>query len=248
MLANRQSVSPAITTNKFLNCQTTRNFDFKKLSLNSEKMIKDFLIQPTILLVAQNSDWLADVCEWLKERGYNVLIADSGDRAFCLAQRFQPDLIVSEIALPDFSGIQLCYMTRADKNLNEVLFVLVGELECQNNDTSFEALRAGANDYFAKSSRRILLKLKIERLLQHQRSENEFRKTFQNLLQTEQDISEIVRNASNLADTFRRNIYDDFNFRETANFQPNLEQSELKSARTNQKSNNREKIYFEVVG
>ncbi len=229
----------------------------------AELPMKTFQQKPTILLAAKNADWLAEVGMWLKASEYNVLIADSGDKAFCLARSQRPDLIVSEIALPDISGIQLCYMMRADEYLSGVLFILIGESGFQNNDTFLECLSAGANDYFAKNFQRQLLKEKIIRLIKFQRSETEIQKRLQNLIRSEWQIPGIIKDSSNLDAAAGFVAFTDLNSRKcmksaAAITSPKPQADILKAwklavhskdiiATHKFGSRKREKVYFEVV-
>ncbi len=173
----------------------------------------------TILLIENNSAWLTGVNSVLREAGYNVLIADGGDEGFCVAKRVQPDLIISETALHDISGIRLCYMIRADKNLHTGLFVLMGDTGGQNSDVAFEALRAGADDFFDENCSRRFLAAKISQLIALQRTEIELRQRYQNLSRSERQLTRIVEDTCNLVAAldpmFRFAAFDEY---ETSDF------------------------------
>lgn len=160
--------------------------------------MKNLQNQTTILLIESNSDWLLDIYSLLQEAGHDVLIATGGDEGFCVARRVRPDLILCEAALPDISGIQLCYMIRADEDLHAALFTLIGEASDQNCDTATEGFHAGADDYFEKSGNRQFLAAKITRLIALQRSETELRERCRELHRSELHLTKIIEDASNL--------------------------------------------------
>ena len=160
--------------------------------------MKNLENQTTILLIESNSDWLAEVRSTLSEAGYDVLTASGGDQGFCLARRIQPDLIVCEAALPDISGVQLCYMVRADKKLRVVPFILLGELSGRSGDCAAEALRAGADDCFKANCCRQFLAAKIARLIELRRSEIQLRRRCQTLRRSESHLAKIIEDTSNL--------------------------------------------------
>lgn len=160
--------------------------------------MKNFQNQATILLIESNSDWLAEVRAMLWEAGYNVLTADGGDQGFCVARRAQPDLIICEAALPDFSGVQLCYMIRADSRLRRVPLILLGETCGQPADSAAEALRAGADDCFETKCCRQFLATKIARLIALRRSEIELLRRRQTLHRAESRLAKIIEETSNL--------------------------------------------------
>lgn len=160
--------------------------------------MKNLQNQATILLIENNADWSADVYSVLKEAGYDVLTATGGDVGFCAARRVRPDLIICEDALPDISGIQLCYMIRADKNLHAALFILMGESNGQGCNTILEGFRAGADEYFEKSCNRQVFAAKIAQLIALQRPKVELRERFHNLRRSELHLTKIIEDTYNL--------------------------------------------------
>lgn len=154
--------------------------------------------QFTILLIESDSDWRADVYSLLRDAGCDVLIAKGGDAGFCAARRVRPDLILCEAALPDISGVQLCYMIRADKNLHDALFILMGDADNQNCDLAAEAFRAGADDYFEKNGSRHFFLTRIARLIALRRAESELRQRYRNLYRSELRLTKIVEDTFNL--------------------------------------------------
>lgn len=162
--------------------------------------MKNLQDKTKILLIENNSDWLADVCPALEEAGYDVSISTGGDKGFCVARRWRPDLIICEAALaPDISSVQLCYMIRADRDLQSALFVLIGEASAQNCDAALEGFRAGADDYLDKSCHPQLLSVKIERLIRLRRSEAALRQGYENLYRSELYLAKLIEETAGLA-------------------------------------------------
>lgn len=160
--------------------------------------MKKFQTKALILLIGNKSNGLTDVCPMLQKVGYDVLTANDGDEGFCLARRERPDLIVCEIALPNISGIELCYMVRADKYLESTPLILVGEPENQNGDGYLEGVRAGADDFFEAGCHSPFLTAKAARLIEFRRAEIELCQRRQNLNHSESRFKKIIEDASNL--------------------------------------------------
>ncbi len=76
-----------------------------------------------------------------------VSAASSGEEAIERAQQLQPDLILSDISLPEMNGIEAARRIRSIVPHSKILFVSA------NNDSEIvqEALRAGACGYILKS-------------------------------------------------------------------------------------------------
>lgn len=159
--------------------------------------MKNLQNQTTILLIENNSDWLIEIYSALQAAGYDVLIATGGDEGFCIARRNLPDLIISETTMPNISGIELCYMIRADKKLRATPFILMCEAGSQD-DIVLEGFRAGADDYFDEICNPQFLVAKVARLIEFQRSEIELRQRRQNLHRTERHLAKIIEDTFNL--------------------------------------------------
>lgn len=252
---------------KFLYLVTPFNsFDATKILMNNLQN------QTTILLIESNSGWLANVYSVLLEAGYDVLIASGGDEGFCVARRVRPDLIISEVILPDISGVQLCYMIRADKDLHTIPYILIGEAGSQDGDNAVQGFRAGADDYFEESCSRQFLAAKIARLIALQRSEAELRQRCRNLRRSERNLTKIIEDTSHLAaaldPTFRLAVFDEYYVRESQKFfgksikPKNPRRKKIADALENWKqalqpkdfietnkfgNGKREKVYYEIV-
>jgi DNA-binding response OmpR family regulator len=66
-----------------------------------------------ILIVDDEPDMLDYLSSFLKDNGFNVLIATNGKEAFNVAKQELPDLITLDISMPEESGV------RAFRNLQE---------------------------------------------------------------------------------------------------------------------------------
>jgi DNA-binding response OmpR family regulator len=71
-----------------------------------------------------------------------------GDRAWEAIQRHVPDLAILDVAMPGFTGVDVCRLVRADPALSKVQVILVSAAV---DETSVAAgLEAGAVDYLSK--------------------------------------------------------------------------------------------------
>ena len=93
------------------------------------------------------------ICEGLKtlidwqSAGVEVVgVADNGAAALELALKKQPDIILSDIAMPHFSGLQMIETMRRNGLATEVIFISA----YSSFDYAQEALRYGAFDYLLK--------------------------------------------------------------------------------------------------
>jgi CheY-like chemotaxis protein len=78
-----------------------------------------------ILLVDDNTDYLFPMKEALYEHGYTVYAADDGKQACRIMSAAHVDLIISDIKMPEFDGIQLHQRARDMKEYEKTKFVFI---------------------------------------------------------------------------------------------------------------------------
>ena len=77
--------------------------------------------------------------------GYDVRAAHDGISGLNVLEDWRPDLIVTDLAMPDMDGIQLCKRVRAVSALPIILLSVREDVE-----SKIRALDAGADDYVTK--------------------------------------------------------------------------------------------------
>ena len=77
--------------------------------------------------------------------GYEVRTANDGHAGLRSAREWQPDLVITDISMPNMNGIELCRQLRAETTLPIIVLSVKGE-----EKTKVEALDAGADDYVTK--------------------------------------------------------------------------------------------------
>jgi two-component system, NtrC family, response regulator PilR len=101
---------------------------------------------PRILLVDDEPSIRQLLAYRLKREGYDVRLAENGRDAIALLERGGVDLLVSDIRMPDMSGVEVL---RHAKDLDpDILGVMITAYA--SKETSVEALRLGASNYVEK--------------------------------------------------------------------------------------------------
>lgn len=81
----------------------------------------------------------------LKAHGYDVQVASDGAKALQLFADWPPGIVLTDLAMPNFDGLELC------RNLRAVSQVPIIVLSARGEETAkVEALDAGADDYLTK--------------------------------------------------------------------------------------------------
>jgi two-component system, OmpR family, KDP operon response regulator KdpE len=102
--------------------------------------------QPPRILVVDDEPQIARVLRTgLKTHGYDVRVASDGISALETFEDWHPDLVVTDLAMPNLDGLELCRRLRAVSQLPIIVLSVRGE-----EKTKVEALDAGADDYVTK--------------------------------------------------------------------------------------------------
>jgi two-component system KDP operon response regulator KdpE len=81
----------------------------------------------------------------LISQGYDVHIASDGESALQTFGDWTPDLVVTDLAMPNMNGLELCRQLRAISKVPIIVLSVRGE-----EKTKVEALDCGADDYVTK--------------------------------------------------------------------------------------------------
>lgn len=117
----------------------------------------------SILLVDDHADTNLALKMLLERRGYDVLTANSVESALSLAQDAKFDLVISDIGLPDGSGLDLIRALRNTKPTRSIALSGFG-----TEDDIQRSKDAGFDEHLTKPFNLQRLNEVIERLLQEQ--------------------------------------------------------------------------------
>lgn len=98
-----------------------------------------------ILIVEDNSELAAVLCDFLREEGYIVSVADNGEHAVSMYERYGARLVILDIMLPETDGFEVLRKIR--KNDNTPVIIVSAKTE---KDDKLNGLILGADDYIEK--------------------------------------------------------------------------------------------------
>jgi signal transduction histidine kinase len=148
------------------------------------------------LLIADDNADMRQYLARLLAQQYSVETAADGKSAMSKAREHPPDLVLSDVMMPEFDGFELLKQLRADEKTRSVPVILLSARA--GEEARVEGLQAGANDYLVKpfSARELLARiagrLEITRL--HRQTESQLRA---NQAQLEQKVEERTRDLLN---------------------------------------------------
>tara|TARA_R110002049_G_scaffold122467_3_gene277329 strand:+ start:124 stop:3030 length:2907 start_codon:yes stop_codon:yes gene_type:complete len=118
---------------------------------------------PILLVVEDNAD-LRTLLKQTFDTAYNVMTAPNGKIGAALALEHIPDLIISDIMMPEKDGIALTKELKTDERTSHIpIILLTAKAEVESR---FEGIETGADDYITKPFDKKLLKLKVKKLIE----------------------------------------------------------------------------------
>ncbi len=99
-----------------------------------------------VLVIEDDDAVRAAVRRALLLDGYEVLVAENGEKGILGAQSDVPDAIVLDLGLPDIDGMQVCRTLRSSGNRTPILMLTARDAV----DDRVDGLEAGADDYLVK--------------------------------------------------------------------------------------------------
>lgn len=117
---------------------------------------------PLLLIVEDNLDIRHFIAQSFSEK-YRVLEAENGTEGINKALEFVPDIIVSDILMPETDGLELCKKLKTDERTSHIPIILltakVGE------EDQYKGLEIGADDYITKPFKIKLLRTRLKNLI-----------------------------------------------------------------------------------
>ena len=81
----------------------------------------------------------------LSSQGYDLRVANDGESALTIMKDWTPDLVITDLAMPQMDGLELCRRVRSKSEIPIIVLSVRGE-----ERTKVQALDAGADDYVVK--------------------------------------------------------------------------------------------------
>ena len=117
----------------------------------------------TVLVVDDEEDILEFLSYNLKKEGFNLILANNGNKGLELVKKHKPDLVILDVMMPEMDGIEVCEQIREIEDLDDVLILF---LTARSDDYSeLAGFSAGADDYITKPIKPKLLISRVKAIL-----------------------------------------------------------------------------------
>jgi two-component system response regulator AtoC len=115
----------------------------------------------SILLVDDEILTLNNLKKALEKEGYEIIMAESGERALELLEEYRPHLILLDLVLPGISGLEV--LKKVKEIDQEIIVIMMSAYEIL--EKAVEAMKLGAYDYLLKPFKLSELRATVQRAL-----------------------------------------------------------------------------------
>lgn len=127
---------------------------------------KDDSEKPIVLVVEDNADIASYIGDILRE-DYRVTIASNGRLGFNAILEDIPDLVITDLMMPDMDGLELCRNIRASETANHIPTIIITAKD--REEDRLAGIKAGADAFLVKPFNADELKLIAHNLLESRR-------------------------------------------------------------------------------
>jgi signal transduction histidine kinase/CheY-like chemotaxis protein/ligand-binding sensor domain-containing protein/AraC-like DNA-binding protein len=126
------------------------------------KEVSNEIKKPVILVVDDNKD-IRFFLRINLTPNFNVVTAENGVEGVKLAKKHMPELILSDVMMPEMDGIELCKTLKSNITTSHIpIILLTAKAQIENK---LEGMATGADDYIEKPFNFQFLQLRIKNLL-----------------------------------------------------------------------------------
>ena len=115
------------------------------------------------ILVVEDNDDLRNYLVDMLMAGYNIQSCSNGKDALVIIKEFNPDLVISDIMMPEMSGDELCSAIKTSVEMSHIPVILLTALGDEKNILG--GLEIGADAYITKPFSVGILKVTIKNIL-----------------------------------------------------------------------------------
>jgi PAS domain S-box-containing protein len=109
------------------------------------------LQKPLLMLVEDNEANIQTISSYLVAKGYELIVAQSGQEALDLTQQHQPQLILMDIQMPGMDGLETIQRLRRQAKTSQIPIIALTALAMTGDRE--RCLAGGASDYLTKPVR-----------------------------------------------------------------------------------------------
>lgn len=120
----------------------------------------------TILVIDDNVDIRSYIKTILQDQ-YTIIEAKDGAEGIRKAVKYVPDVIISDIMMPEVDGIELCRQVKQQLSTSHIPVILL--TACSLDEQRITGFESGADDYISKPFNFSILEVRIRKLIENRK-------------------------------------------------------------------------------
>ncbi|WP_291858513.1 two-component regulator propeller domain-containing protein [Marinilabilia sp.] len=154
--------------------------------------------EATVLIVEDNKELALFIANSLSGQ-YHVQVAENGKVGYEIARKNPPELIISDVMMPEMDGIEMCRQIKNNLYTSHVPVIMLSAKALMEDQ--LQGLQFGADDYISKPFNLDILKAKVHNAI-------ETRRKIRSLFTSQSEIPEVSTKSESLDDKFLAKAYD----------------------------------------
>jgi DNA-binding response OmpR family regulator len=140
------------------------------------------------ILVADDEQEIRDLLDnFLKDQGYEVILASDGEQALQLAEMENPQAIILDVMMPGLDGLQVCKRLKEKEETKLIPVIFITGFE----DNKLEALDMGADDFVNKPFDMVELSTRVKSVLRIRHLTDELERAVAYIEELRKDLPEL---------------------------------------------------------
>ncbi len=123
------------------------------------------------ILIVEDNDDLRTFMQYPLQADFEVLLAEDGVQAWDIIQKQMPDLVVSDVMMPNMDGFELCRLMKSTYETSHIPLILLTALS--GKAEQLHGLGLGADDYLTKPFDMTLLVHRIKSIIRNRQAVKE---------------------------------------------------------------------------
>ncbi len=149
-----------------------KNIQLQEIKVNETDYESKSQSETLVLVVEDHSDLRHYIRDQLNSQ-YKVIEAENGSEGLKRAEQEIPDIIISDVMMPEMDGYELCHEIKINEKTNHIPIILLTAKAATEN--KLEGLETGADDYLIKPFNPDELKARVRNLI---KSRQDLRRKF----------------------------------------------------------------------
>ena len=124
--------------------------------------------EASLILIVDDDLINIEILNAVLEDEYDIIFATKGKQAIDLAKKYQPDLILLDVIMPEMDGYAVCEYLKADNKTSCIPVIFITGLS--DMDAEIKGLQVGAIDYVAKPINPPIVQMRVRNHIELQRA------------------------------------------------------------------------------